>query len=251
MATSQLRAMSVGEILDAAFTIYRERFGPLIGISIVFLGLSTLLNVYVELAGGVIAHPGLWLVALLVASVGWLPAAAGIVWVISETVLGREPELGASVRLGLRRMGRLFIAGLAMYILVFLGFVALFIPGVIVACGYSVVVQVVVLEDLASPTDALGRSWALTKGYKGKAFGLALALIAIFSVPFIAGGMVAAFVPALETVIGVAAQVLSFVVTPLFACVFTLFYYDLRVRQEGFDLDHLSRELGLAPAARA
>jgi hypothetical protein len=63
--------------------------------------------------------------------------------------------------------------------------------------------------------------------------------------------MVAAFVPALETVIGVAAQVLSFVVTPLFACVFTLFYYDLRVRQEGFDLDHLSRELGLAPAARA
>jgi uncharacterized membrane protein len=171
--------------------------------------------------------------------------------VISETVLGREPELGASVRLGLRRMGRLFIAGLAMYILVFLGFVALFIPGVIIACGYSVVVQVVVLEDLASPTDALGRSWALTKGYKGKAFGLALALIAIFSVPFIAGGMVAAFVPALETVIGVAAQVLSFVVTPLFACVFTLFYYDLRVRQEGFDLDHLSRELGLAPAARA
>jgi hypothetical protein len=251
MATNQLRAMSVGEILDAAFTIYRQRFGLLIGISIVFLGLPTLMNVYVELAGGVIAHPGLWLVALLISSVGWLPASAAIVWVISEAVLGRDPDLGASVGLGLRRMGRLFVAGVAMYILVVLGFVALFIPGVIIACGYSVVVQVVVLEELASPTDALGRSWALTKGYKGKAFGLALALIVIFSVPFIAAGVVAAFVPALETAIAVAAQVLSFVVTPLFACTFTLFYYDLRVRQEGFDLDHLSRELGLAPAAGA
>jgi hypothetical protein len=251
MATNQLRAMSVGEILDAAFTVYRERFGLLIGISIIFLGLPTLINVYVELAGGVGAHVGLWFVALLISSLGWLPAAAATVWVISEAVLSREPELGASVRLGLRRMGRLFVAGLAAYILVVLGFVALVIPAVIVACGYSVVVQVVVLEDLAAATDALGRSWALTKGYKGKAFGLALTYFAIILVPSVAALAVAAFVPAAETVVLVAAQVISFVVTPLFACVFTLFYYDLRVRKEGFDLDHLSRELGLAPAARA
>ena len=251
MATNQLRAMSVGEILDAAFTVYRERFGLLMGISIVFLGLPTLINVYVELAGGVIAQPGPWFVAFLLSSLGWLPAAAGIIWVISESVLGRAPELGASMRLGLRRMGRLFVAGLAMYIVVLLGFVALIIPGVIIACGYAVVVQVAVLEDLGSATDALGRSWALTKGYKGKAFALALAFIAIFSVPFIAAGAVAAFVPALAAPVTAAGQLLSFVVTPLFACVFTLFYYDLRVRQEGFDLDHLSRELGLAPAARA
>jgi uncharacterized membrane protein len=251
MATNQLRAMSVGEILDGAFTVYRERFGLLMGISIVFLGLPTLINVYVELAGGVITQPGLWFVAFLLSSLGWLPAAAGTIWVISESVLGRSPELGASMRLGLRRMGRLFVAGLAMYILVLLGFVALFIPGVIIACGYSVVVQVVVLEDLGSATDALGRSWALTKGYKGKAFGLSLAFLAIFSVPFIAAAAVAAFVPALASLVTAAGQLLSFVVTPLFACVFTLFYYDLRVRQEGFDLDHLSRELGLASAARA
>jgi hypothetical protein len=32
---------------------------------------------------------------------------------------------------------------------------------------------------------------------------------------------------------------------PVVSCAFTLFYYDLRVRKEAFDLDHLSRQIGL------
>jgi hypothetical protein len=173
------------------------------------------------------------------------------VWVISEAALGRAPDLGTSIRHGLRKVGRLFVAGLATYILVLLGFIALIVPGIIVACGYSVVVQVVVLEDLNSGTDALGRSWSLTKGYKGKALTVAASIFLILIVPFMAAGIVAAMLPGLTVVITVAAQLLSFLVTPLFACAFTLFYYDLRVRQEAFDLEHLSRELGLAPAAGA
>jgi len=37
---------------------------------------------------------------------------------------------------------------------------------------------------------------------------------------------------------------------PFTSCVFTLFYYDLRVRKEAFDLELLSQHLGIA-AARA
>jgi hypothetical protein len=33
---------------------------------------------------------------------------------------------------------------------------------------------------------------------------------------------------------------------PFTSCVFTLFYYDLRVRKEAFDLELLSRHLGIA-----
>jgi hypothetical protein len=250
MAKSAIRAMSVGEILDEAFTIYRERFGVLMGISIVFLGIPTLMNVYIELSGGVEVQSGLFLLALVLMSLGWLPGAAAIVWVISEAALGHSPQLGEAIPRGLSKALRLFVAGIAAYIIMFLGFILLIIPGIIIACGYSVVVQSVVLEDLGSGTDALGRSWRLTKGYKGKAFMLFLTLVLLFSVPFMAAGIVAAFIPDMMVPIQVASQILSFLVTPLFACVFTLFYYDLRVRQEGFDLDHLSRELGLS-AARA
>jgi hypothetical protein len=37
----------------------------------------------------------------------------------------------------------------------------------------------------------------------------------------------------------------SRLVYPLISCVFTLCYYDLRVRKEGFDLEVLGRQLGL------
>ena len=37
----------------------------------------------------------------------------------------------------------------------------------------------------------------------------------------------------------------SLFVYPVISCVFTLFYYDLRVRKEGFDLEILAKQLGL------
>ena len=46
-------------------------------------------------------------------------------------------------------------------------------------------------------------------------------------------------------VYGLAASVLPIVMTPLLACVFTLMYYDLRVRREAFDLEVLGRQLGI------
>ena len=46
-----------------------------------------------------------------------------------------------------------------------------------------------------------------------------------------------------ETIVNVGAELLSFLVYPFMAAVVTLFYYDLRVRQEAFDLEHLSAQL--------
>jgi len=35
----------------------------------------------------------------------------------------------------------------------------------------------------------------------------------------------------------------SLLIYPVISCVFTVFYYDLRVRKEGFDLEMLSQAL--------
>lgn len=40
------------------------------------------------------------------------------------------------------------------------------------------------------------------------------------------------------------ANVIQVLLYPIMPCAFTLFYYDLRVRKEAFDLEYLSRELG-------
>src|SRR5204863_7228288 len=121
--------------------------------------------------------------------------------------------------------------------------------------GLSVAVQAAVLEPLPGGTDGLCRSWALTKGFRWRAFGLYVVVIVLLSLFLIGFGVIAGlaaallpvlFVPAL---IGVGLIFLFFY--PFSSCVFTLFYYDLRVRKEAFDLELLSQHLGIAPAVLA
>jgi uncharacterized membrane protein len=117
-----------------------------------------------------------------------------------------------------------------------LGLLFFLIPGVVIACGYAVVAQSVVLEDPRSGIDALGRSWDLTRGYKGKAFVLGLVMFTLILLPFIVALALTVVLPYWEVVLSIAGQLLQ---------AFTLLYYDLRVRKEGFDVHHLSRQLGL------
>ena len=273
MASYDIRAMSFGEIIDGAFAIYRRNFALLVGIAVVTTGIPTILNVYVTAVGLAFVNPFILLLWLLLWSVGGLIAAGATVWVISQVYLGMGPGLGEALQFALTKMARIFIAGLAKYLIVVLvsavpiliGGLAVAVGGasvlggliafgaivlglvafVVVQSGYAVVTQAVVLEDETSATGALGRSWALTKGFKKKAFGLIVVLWVLLVVPSMAAAVLGALVPALEVVIAAAGGFLQLIIYPIFACTFTLLYYDLRVRHEAFDIEHLGQQLGL------
>ena len=51
-----LRPLSVGEILDTAFSLYRRHFGALATVSLVCTGLPLVLRLFVEASGGLFAH---------------------------------------------------------------------------------------------------------------------------------------------------------------------------------------------------
>ncbi len=253
MATYTLRPMSTGEILDGAFALLRRHFGTLFGIAVVCQGIPLCLGLYVEFAGGIADRPGLYFLNQLLSVLGYLLVTGATVRVVSQVYLGQTPELGESLRFAAGKMWGIFVSGLAATIVIVLALLLLIVPGIIVACGYSVVVQVVVLEDLESSTDALSRSWTLTKGFKGKAFVLWLTVVALmmviaFGMAFLVG--IAAFLAPVLTVVAVAAlSVVTLLVYPLTSCVFTLLYYDLRVRKEAFDLELLNQQLGIQPAS--
>lgn len=248
MATYQIRALSVGEILDGAFTIFGRQFGVLMGILVVCLGLPIAFFVYTFLAlsaGVVTALTGLLMfLALLGFFVGGLTAAGAIVHVVSEAYLGRSPAVGDALQFALGKIWRLLASGIAKYLLIGLALLLLIVPGIIVACGYAVVAQVVVLEE-GPALGALRRSWQLTKGFKGKALVLGFIIYVLASLPGMAMQFVGAFVPEWALALNAGGQLVGFVLYPLIACTFTLFYYDLRVRKEAFDLEHLSRQLGV------
>jgi uncharacterized membrane protein len=240
MRTYELRAMSVGEILDGAVSLYRTSFTTLVSIAIVCLGIPTVLRVYVALSGEAVSV--LAFLALLLWSFGGLVSSAATLWVISETYLGRQASAGEALRFAFSKIVTLFLAGLAVAIIVMFGMILLLIPGIIAACGYALVSQVVVLEG-ASADVALKRSWQLTKGFKWKVLGLGLVSFLIILLPAMALSMLTGVLPGGDSTASVAGDFVSLVITPLFTCAFTLLYYDLRVRKEAFDLEMLSQQL--------
>jgi len=253
MAAFELRPLRTGEILDGAITMMRWQFGVLFGISVVCLGLPMVLDIYIDLTGGSTAQLGLALLDRLLTLFGTLLVTGATVSAVSEAYLGRTPRLGDSLRYGLSKLNFIFSASIVSGFLAALATIAFVIPGIIVFCGYAVVAQVAALEPLKSGTDALRRSWTLTKGFKGKAFVLWLVAVVIIVALALSGGLVAGLVatvnPVFEPVSTVLLALLMLLYYPLLACVFTLFYYDLRVRKEGFDVEVLATQLGGAPAA--
>ena len=252
MATTRLRPMSMGEILDASFALLRHHAGVFFGIAIICQGVPTALSLFVQASGGPSRHFGLYALAQLLTMVGYLLVSSASIRVVSQAYLGQDPSMGEALNFAFSKLGRTLSAGLSTGILAILAAFLFLIPGIIVACGLAVAVQAAVLEPLNSGSDGVGRSWSLTKGFKGKAFGLYCVVIVLFFLFIFGFGIVAALAAAVfrpllvPAVIGMGLVFLF--LYPFTSCVFTLFYYDLRVRKEAFDLEVLSRNLGIAVA---
>jgi hypothetical protein len=276
-----LKPMELGEILDGALTIFRRHFGLFVRLGVAALWLPVALTIYIQLAGGREQHLILTIGVALIQYFAGLFLTASTIRVISDSYLGREPLLGDALSLGVSKIWALFVVGLGKGIILglivaLIGIVAallfpslvgsgggglsvliitlLIIGGVwlliFVACGYAVTTPVVVLEKLDGAFDAFGRSWDLTRTFKRKILGIACVAYLIFTLPMAAvGGLGAYFIlhaPLIGQAIEVVGAALPIVMTPLLSCVFTLMYYDLRVRREAFDLEVLSLQLGIS-----
>jgi hypothetical protein len=223
----------------------RRHVRLLVAIAVVCEGLPTTLDIYIGLARGGQAHAGLATLSRLLGLLGNVLVRGATIWVVSEAYLGRTPRLAPALRFTGERMGRLFGAGISAGVVTVLAALALVIPGIVVACGYAVVTEVAALEPSG---DALRRSWELTRGFRWKALGLWVITLALLAGLVIGAGFLAGGVEALlgnsEALSTVVVALVSLLIYPLLSCVFTLFYYDLRVRKEGFDLQMLSQQLG-------
>jgi uncharacterized membrane protein len=250
-----LRPLTVGEILDTSFSLYRRHFGALATVALVCTGIPLVLRMFLEASGGFFLHPGLGVLYALSLVVLNLVATAATVFIVSESYLGRPITAREALRRSTPYMGRILVCSLLMTVAVGLGFLLLFIPGVILAVGLVLAIPAVVLEPRASASGALSRSWELTRGARWRIFGLGITLLVLLYVPIVAiTGLLAFLLPTsagmfsgggsvgMVAVIAIAGLVQMFIY-PLFYCVLTVTYYDLRVRKEGFDLELLASTL--------
>ena len=143
--------------------------------------------------------------------------------------------------------------------LVVIGLILALIPALYFVCRIAVVVPSAMLEN-TGVVRSLGRSMELTKGYAGQIFliFLLVAIIALIasvtlSVLFL-GNPLTAFTAhrplhmgtiVLYQLFNYATRVLIGPIATIACC---LMYYNLRVRKEAFDVQHLMASLGTQPA---
>jgi hypothetical protein len=245
----------VGEILDVSFTLYRRHFGPIAKVALVCSGIPVLLSLFIDASGGMLANLPLALVYYLLFATLSSIATAATVFIVSESYLGGELDAGLALARATPLLWRLIVCSVLIAIIVFVGFLLFFVPGVILICGLLLAFPALVLEPGSTATASLSRSWQLTRGSRWRMFGLLVTLLVLLYVPMVAiGGVLALMAPSGPVtharsafrigLIPLAAMgVVQIFVYPLFYCVLTVAYYDLRVRKEGFDLEVLAAAL--------
>jgi Membrane domain of glycerophosphoryl diester phosphodiesterase len=263
--TPQLRPLSVGEMLDAGFRLFRARFMTLILCVLVPVVPLTILAAAVQasvdpnafdLDATTTTDSGTALAGTLIASLIQFGAAALAIAAcfkaVSAAYLGEHAGAGESLRYGLGRLLPLIVAYLVVSIIVIVGLVFLIIPGIWLAVKLSMVFPSVVF-DRKGPFGAIGRSWTLTAENWWRIFGTLLVVFLIsFVLQLVLGGVVGGLLGASDSVseltVAIALTLVNLIALaltyPLWAAVTTVIYYDLRVRNEAFDLQLLARGMG-------
>jgi len=280
MAEWELHPLSLGEILDRTFTLYRRHFLLFVGIfaipHLLILGLN-LVQIFILRAPtpAVPAPPstqfqsgpttGLmafgfvgFFIGLIVYFVAYLFAQGGTVFAVSDLYLGRHTTIGGSLGRMRGQLANLFGVLLLNGLAVIGGFILLVIPGIYIACRLITCVPAALLEDLGARA-SLERSFFLTKDNAGRAFLIYVlylcmlyALIFLFAIPF--GVMIAVFAkdPAMVRLSMALLQVGNFfaqlLVGPFILIATSVFYFDLRVRKEAFDLQMMMNPSGALTA---
>lgn len=240
MAAYTLRPLSLGEVLDVSFGLYRSRFSTLVTVAVVTQTLPLVLGLYLEASGGVAQNLGLGLANALLALVLGTVGTAASTMIVSGAYLGQESDAKTALIRAFGFIGTLIAISLVVGILVGLGLILLIVPGLIALAGYAVSTPAAILEAPQTQSSAMSRSWELTRGFRGKVLGTMLVGFLLIYLPSIALGALGEAGGLVSRVLGIVLQVLAY---PYMYVLTTVMYYDLRVRKEGFDLEVLAQAL--------
>jgi hypothetical protein len=281
----EIGAMSVGDMLDRGLKLLWARFGTFYMITLIVLIPVLIIRLLTpellfpdipqpkgpmteEQAAQLLQTMMIWfgqaLALTLLEVVLTLLATGATLHVTAGEYVDRHVGMREAFGHVFRRLGPLLGSSILAWLVIGLGFFLCFVPMFIFLTWYVFVAQVVVLEGL-SGTGALARSKELSDGFRWRIFGMFVLLWLIEVGMGMLAQLVTYVLPPVEAVPGpggiiqvvntqnyvifIAIAYLVGVVAHSYAIVcWTLFYFDLRIRKEGFDLELMARR-GLAGPA--
>lgn len=253
-----LRPLSLSELLDRTFFLYRKHFVLFVGIvalpEMLVLAIQ-LIGASFRLHGSLLGSISIALVATVVNILALTAAHAATVIAVSDVHMDRPTSIGSAFSAVKSRllpiMGILFCVDLGIGI----GCLLLLVPGIYLALTWALAVPVTVLEGTGL-NGTTNRSSLLTKGDKGRIFVVAfLVLILVWLVMLIVNvplfmlavlahsGNPSALAAWMTVFTSVGTFISTSLVGPLMTIALTLLYFDNRVRKEGFDLQLMMTSL--------
>ena len=212
----------VGDILNAAFDLYKQHWQHLIGVALAFyivassitLVLTIFLGKYGALVGAIILLIGIfWLTGALVEAVADIRdgrSDLGVSETFSKVWPRVWPLLGASILAGL---------GIAF------GLLLLIVPGLILLTWWALIPPSIVLEN-RGVFESFGRSRELVRGHGWNVFGV---LIITYLLSAVISGVIRAIFTPLPDYVGtyIGDVIGGSIVAPFSALAITLMYFRL------------------------
>jgi hypothetical protein len=154
-------------------------------------------------------------------------------------LIGRDVDVSASYRYAFSRLGPLIGLALLVALVVGVGFILLFIPGIIFLVFLAVSVPTFIIEGLGV-TDSMSRSWKLVSGSWWHT------LFVIFVAAIIAGvinGILTAIGGHTFFGVWILSAIAQIITAPFVALVSVVLYVDLRARHESLTASTLAADL--------
>ncbi len=235
---------SVGRVVSRTFSIW---WGNVVvfGTVAVIINLPAIALSFAEIGQKVPrGSPGVAMLGWFLQSVLGLITTGALTAGVLQSLHGERLGVARLLGIGLRKVFPLFFVSLMVGILVTCGLVLLVVPGLIALAGCYLAVPALVAEQCGT-TDALTRSWDLTRNRRWKV----LALVLLFSLGVAAvslglGAAIGAAAAALTGRVGAGVIGLIEIVAVLTASISqaapAVAYHDLRIEKEGVSTEQLA-----------
>lgn len=251
-----LRPRTLGEILSAAFEIYKANASKLlviVAIVVVPLSLIGALigeaiegetttdefgNVQLESQDWFAFFLGLAVVALVYVIISAILQAA-MMRAAALATIGDPVDVERSYRWGLGRFGPVILVAFLVGLAIFVGIFLILIGAIVFATFLAVSIPALVIENRRG-TDALKRSWNLVSGSFWHVLGVIIVSALITGV---VSGLIGGIGGDNWFVAWIFTAIAQIVTAPYAALVSVLLYLDLRARKEALTADSLRGEL--------
>jgi hypothetical protein len=211
--------LDTARVFERVFVIYRLQAGVLLPAALILYLIPAALG----LADGVTGQ-ALALAAGVIAAVGYQGLVVQAVRDIQDGV--RDLSLGGLFRSVSKVLAPLLWTALLVGLGVFVGFLAFIIPGLVLLTQWAVAAPVVVCE-VRTPTQAIGRSRQLVHGQGWQVFGVLVVTFLLVIVADLLFASVANAVSGSDVAFALAQLLGSAVTAPIFALASAVLYLEL------------------------